>query len=196
METPRIYLKNMAKALWGLMKKAVPNLQKSASKDSTKLHAGYYQTLDEMPLWNWIKVTDGDHRYVRKSIAVGSPKLDQLFFDQIYDEYIRDFGLSELHKKMLQAIRKRTLLELDYVITRNQFLVTEIEIQIARLEGMMKNNGSGMTIEQTVIHISKWMNTWINIKTISVRDYFNLMNEMKRTNQTTKQTGKTRKNNG
>ena len=149
-----------------------------------------------MPLWNWIKVTDGDHRYVRKEIAVGSPNLDHMHFDRIYDEYIRDFGLSELHKKMLHAIKKRTLLELDYVVSRNPFLITEIEIQIARLEGMMKNNGSGMTIEQTVIHISKWMNTWINIKTISVRDYFNLMNEMKRTNQTAKQTGKTRKNNG
>ena len=113
----------------------------------------------------------------------GTPEMDDHFFSKIYDEYIADFGLSDMHLKLLKTMKKRALLEIQFVITRERFKLTEIDIEIAKLESMMKNNGSGMTIEQSLIHMSKWMNTWINSKQISVRDYFNLMNEFKRSNK-------------
>jgi len=73
------------------------------------------------------------------------------------------------------------MLECEYIITKNTFKLTEIDIEIAKLEAILANNGSGMSIEQSLIHISKWMQSWINAKQISVREYFNLMNEFKRT---------------
>jgi hypothetical protein len=138
--------------------------------------------MDELPLFNWIKINDGEPKFMRKNIDDGTPEMDDHFFSKIYDEYIADFGLSEMHLKLLKTMKKRALLEIEFMITRERFKLTEIDMEIAKLDSMMKNNGSGMTIEQSLIHMSKWMNTWINTKQISVREYFNLMNEFKRSN--------------
>ena len=61
-------------------------------------------------------------------------------------------------------------------------------MQITKLEGMMSNAGSGITIEQTLIHLSKWMGQWIDIKKIKAKEYFNLVREYERFN--TKNNGK------
>jgi hypothetical protein len=144
--------------------------------------------MDELPLFNWIKINDGDMTFIRKNQLKGTAQMDEFWFTKIYDEYIREFGLSDLHKKMLLAMKKRAMLECDFVITGDQFKITEIEMAIAKMESMLRNNGSGMSIEQTLIHMSKWMGAWLNSKTISVRDYFNLMNEFKRSNKPQKTT--------
>jgi len=80
-------------------------------------------------------------------------------------------------------MKKKALLEVDYILTRERFKLTEIEMQIANLDAMMMNGGNGMTIEQSLIHLSKWMGSWINAKEISTKEYFNLMNEYGKENK-------------
>jgi hypothetical protein len=80
-------------------------------------------------------------------------------------------------------MKKKALLEVDYILTRERFKLTEIEMQIANLDAMMMNGGNGMTIEQSLIHLSKWMGSWINAKDISTKEYFNLMNEYGKENK-------------
>lgn len=152
----------------------------------------YYLTIDELPLWNWIKIMDGETTFIRKQIGDGNEIADAIVFDELFDQYVHDFGLSKLHKKMLEAQRKRALLELDFVLTKNRFKLTEIDMQIAKIESMLKNAGSGMTIEQSLIHISKWMNSWINAKSISTREFFVLSNEFERINKVESNASKTR----
>jgi hypothetical protein len=84
---------------------------------------------------------------------------------------------------MLDAMRKKALIELDYVITGDRFKLTEAEIQTAKLQSMMANGGNGMTIEQTLIYISKWIGQWINTKQITAREYFNLLKEYGKANK-------------
>ena len=72
---------------------------------------------------------------------------------------------------------KKALLELGFVETWDQFKLTEIKIEVERLKNMMKNNGDGMTIEQSLIHLSKWLGYHLNTKKITVLEYFNLMAE-------------------
>jgi hypothetical protein len=40
-----------------------------------------------------------------------------------------------------------------------------------------------MTIEQTLIYISKWIGQWINPKQITAREYFNLLKEYGKANK-------------
>lgn len=124
----------------------------------------YYNNIEELPLFNWIKCTNGQMKYVRKDFTNGNQLLDELHFEKIFDSYIKEFGLSEMYIKLLKTMHKKTLLELDFVLTRNRFKLTEVEMQIARLENMVNNNKNGMTIEQTLVHLSKWMNHWIDAK--------------------------------
>lgn len=149
-------------------------------------------TIDELPLWNWIKIMDGETHFIRKNIHDGNEIADAVIYEEIFDQYIREFGLSKIHRKLLDAEKKRAMLELDFVLTKNRFKLTEIDMQIAKIERMLKNAGSGITIEQSLIHISKWMNTWINAKSISTREFFILSKEMERINQMESKSSKTR----
>ena len=121
-------------------------------------------------------------RFVRRDIKSGTDEMDLEHWLKIYDEYINEFGLNKMYLKLLKAMQKRALLECDFIITRNRFKLTEIEMEVSRIEQMLANAGSGMTIEQTLIHLSKWMGTWINTKTITTREYFNLIKEYGKAN--------------
>jgi hypothetical protein len=120
--------------------------------------------------------------YVRKG-KKGNEENDIEAWQRIYDSYILEYGLSEVYKKLLNAMKKKALLEVDFIITRERFKLTEIEMQIANLDAMMVNKGSGVTIEQSLIHLSKWLGSWINVKTITTREYFNLMEEYGKENK-------------
>ena len=120
--------------------------------------------------------------YVRKG-KEGNEESDIEAWQKIYDSYILEYGLSDMYKKLLNAMKKKALLEVDFIITRERFKLTEIEMQIANLDAMMMNKGSGITIEQSLIHLSKWMGSWINVKTITTREYFNLMEEYGKENK-------------
>jgi len=133
-------------------------------------------------LFNWIKCTSNDLTYVRKD-KKGTEKEDIKAWERIYDSYISEYGLNEVYKKLLNAMKKKALLEVDYILTRERFKLTEIEMQIANLDAMMMNGGNGMTIEQSLIHLSKWMGSWINAKDISTKEYFNLMSEYGKENK-------------
>ena len=140
----------------------------------------YYNNIEDLPLWNWMKCTNGEIKYIRKDFKHGNSILDELHFEMIFDSYIKEFGLSETYIKLLKTMHKKTLLELDFVLTRNRFKLTEVEVQIARLENMVNNNKNGMTIEQTLVHLSKWMNHWIDAKKVTTREYFDMMKEFER----------------
>jgi hypothetical protein len=135
---------------------------------------------------------DGEIHFIRKNVDDGNEIADQTIFDEIFDQYINEFGLSKMHRKLLDAEKKRAMLELDYILTKNRFKLTEIDMQIQKIQNMLKNAGSGISIEQSLIHISKWMNTWINVKSISTREFFVLSKEMERINKMDSSQSKTR----
>ncbi len=156
------------------MRKSKPNI--------TKQRYDYYEGIEELPLFNWIKCTSNDLKFVRKD-KKGTEQEDIEAWERIYDSYIAEYGLNEVYKKLLNAMKKKALLEVDFILTRERFKLTEIEMQIANLDAMMMNGGNGMTIEQSLIHLSKWMGSWINAKEISTKEYFNLMSEYGKENK-------------
>jgi len=135
-----------------------------------------------MPLFNWIQCNNGKLEFTRKN-DTGTPEMDVITWENIYNDYLKKFGLSETYKRMLNAMKKKAVLELDFVITGDRFKLTEIEIEETRLKGMLENGGKGMTIEESLIYISKWLGTWLNTKQITVREYFNLLEQYGKANK-------------
>lgn len=135
-----------------------------------------------MPLYNWIKCNEGKIEFTRISDE-GNPEMDVITWEIIYNDYLKEFGLTETYKRMLNAMRKKAILELDFVLTGDRFKLTEIEIEETRLNAMLQNAGNGMTIEESLIYISKWLGTWLNVKNITVREYFNLLEQYGKANK-------------
>ena len=143
----------------------------------------YYNGIDDIPLDNWIRINGGDLTYCRKDLEVGNTVDDHKAFILIMDKYIKEFGLMKLQKRMLQVMKAKAMHELDYILTKDRFKLTLAEMELAKLNAMMSNVGEGTTIDEVLIHLSKWMGTWINKKMITAREYFNLLKEFQRSNK-------------
>jgi hypothetical protein len=123
---------------------------------------------------------DGNIEYCRVNINNGNTQSDAIAWGLIYDDYLKRYGLNKMYKKLLNQIKQKALLECEYVITGDRFKLTQIEIENSKLETMLKNAGQGIDIRESLIYISKWMGQWINPKTITALDFFNLQKQYER----------------
>ena len=89
---------------------------------------------------------------------------------------------------------KKAEAELDFCLTGDRFKLTQAEIEQTALENMLKNAGNGSTIEQTLIHLSKWIGHWLKAVDISTKEYFTLLQELDRYNKAIKTTGNGKEN--
>jgi hypothetical protein len=165
------------------MKKIWNYLKKSYSKNTLKQLKCYHDSIEEIPLYNWLKCTQGEIKYVRLNLAKGSDLNDVEAWQVLFDDYINKQGLNPTYLKILKAMKKKALLECDFVIENDRFTLTLLEVEIEKLTMLMNNNGVGMTIEQSLIHLSKWLGSWINTKNITASEYFDLVKEFERSNK-------------
>jgi len=129
-----------------------------------------------------MKCVDGDLTFCRIT-SKGSPEMDLKAWEVLYDEHIKLNGLGKLKKKLLNVMIKKAHAELDFVITGDRFKLTEIEIEESKLQALLDNSGTGMTINQTLIHLSKWIGHWLNDKQLMTQEYFDLIKEFEKYNK-------------
>jgi hypothetical protein len=84
---------------------------------------------------------------------------------------------------MLEQMRRVAMLELEYVITNDRFQLTKLEMENQRLQSMMNSGGTGVSLEQGLVYLSKWLGYAIVTKNISVKSYFDMLKEYERYNK-------------
>lgn len=124
---------------------------------------------------------DGQLKYTRIDVSIESNG-DESAWNQIHDEYLKENGLDEQYRKLLLLLKTKAELELDYVLKKDKFLLTLLEIEEENLKIELSNKGEGVSIEQCLIHLGKFVGYYIRAKEISVKEYFVLLNEYKRSN--------------
>ncbi len=142
----------------------------------------HYKSLNDLPLSNWIECLEGNLQYTRCG-AIGDDLSDFEAWCNIYDQYIAKYGLNKQYKELLEVLKKKALIQCDYVITRDKFSLTLLEIEEQNLKMMLNNRGTGMTIEQTLVHLSKFVGYWLRAKDITTGEYFTLLDEFNKTNK-------------
>lgn len=162
------------------------NILKKLRKDISIQPEKFWESLDEMPLFNWRKCIDGSLIYVRRETLLNTVQneSDEAQWTKLFDEYIKKYGLGKLYKKWIDISVKKSLAECEFVKTRDRFALTKIELEEAKLKSLIENKGEGVGIEKTLIYLSKWVGYRINEKEISVSEYFNLMEEYGKANKT------------
>jgi len=152
-------------------------------RSTSHLLGGHWKSVKDIPLESWIKCLDGQFNYVNKRVCSTYGKKDIERWLRIYNNYILERGLTEIHLKHLNLMKKKALLQIDFILTHERFKLTLIEIEEARLKSMLANSGNGMSIEQALVHIGKWMGERIRIKEITAFEYFVLLDEFSRANK-------------
>ena len=80
-------------------------------------------------------------------------------------------------------MKRKAILECDFVITKDKFKLTEIGVEEAKIKSMLDNKGEGTSIEKSLIYLSKWLGYRINIKEVTTLEYFNLLEEYGKANK-------------
>ena len=128
-----------------------------------------------------MRCLEGEIKFTRIN-GVGTLARDEQAFCKIHDEYLNRYGLNKQYKELLQVMKKKAEIQLKYITTKDKFSLTLLEIEEENLKMILANNGQGISIEQTLIHLSKFVGYWIRAKEITAGEYFTLLDEYKRVN--------------
>lgn len=136
-----------------------------------------YSTIDEMPIYNWVQIqTTGDLKYLYKSCKgkVNNDLFD--FWEALQDEYINRFGLDESYRKQLKLMIKVSKLNCQFVLTKDRFLLNEINMVEHEIE--MSNKIEGLSFYDIKDHAEKHKGFRIDPKVVTVTEWYTTLKNM------------------
>jgi hypothetical protein len=135
----------------------------------------HYQSIEEIPLFNWQKCLEGDVKYVNLETKEDSG--NQEAFTKLYDEFLQKRGVNKEYKKYLDILKKKAMLQCEFLITKDNFKLTQIEIEDAKIVSLQKTSEEGLSIDKTLIYLGKWLGYRLDWKIISVSEFYSILEE-------------------
>lgn len=143
----------------------------------------HYKSISELPLFNWVKINAGELNYLHKNIEEFSSEEElQNAYEILFDDYLTKRGLSKSYKKLLDLMKKKTLLECEYIITGERFKLTEIELVEQMLRREIGKDTIDISIEKSLVFLSKWIGYRLDWKVITLSEYYIIMEEYGKAN--------------
>jgi hypothetical protein len=150
----------------------------------------YYNTINECFVFNWRQCLAGDYTFTRKDLNVGTEEMDALAWINIYDDYIKQVGLGKNYEFVLEMRRDLAILQCDFIITNNRFLLNNINTLTDDINEALKNaEKSGEDMTTTLLRLSKWAGFKLDERTTTVLELHKMIDLVKQ--QAAKQTNNT-----
>ena len=142
---------------------------------------GYYTNIDELPLYNWIKINKGELVYCRKNTSLGNKKQDINHHEMIKETNYQEFGVGKDYLALLELYFQLADCNLDFVISGDNFLKNRIEMLKIEIEDLIKkgNKGNG-DIDETIIGVSKWVGYRVDPKITTVKEFNKMISLFKK----------------
>ena len=143
-----------------------------------------YNDIADFPIYNWFKCIDTkDYIYCmieRKECDKAQLNECELAFSDMYSQYLDTFGVSDELQAILRIQNQITIHKIDYVLTGDATHETFIdikEIELAKLMEVKEVKGNSAKVA-----IEKMLGFAINERTVSVKSYYEYINELKKEN--------------
>lgn len=133
------------------------------------LRAKYYNNIDTMPIYNYLKVVE-DSNYSYLIVKNGLFGDITKAFENIQRQLVDRFGISESYAELLELQREICELKCEVAITGNRFQNTFIRIKEAEIERL--NQIKGSTSQEIKIYLEKWLKFPLNLHKLSVAEWF------------------------
>jgi hypothetical protein len=142
----------------------------------------YYKHIDELPLYNWIKINDGDLKYCRKDISKGTKKEDLEQYEIITDSNYEAFGLDKSHARLLDLYYQLSMERLEWISTGNNFIKNKIKRLEYEIDDLFKrmDEGGESNIGETIILMGKWVGYRIDDKITTVKEFRSMISLFKK----------------
>lgn len=147
------------------------------------MSGNYYKSIEEIPLYNWVKINAGDLNFIKKNDDFKSTEQElSEAWDVLFDDFLIKRGLSKTYKKLLELMKKKTLLECEYIITGELFKLTEIEIVEQTLRSEYDKDKVDISVEKSLVFLSKWIGYRLDWKVVTLSEYYLIMEEYGKAN--------------
>ena len=128
-----------------------------------------------MPLYNWQECEKGNIKFVNKDHV--SRQNDIEIWSILYNQYLERFGLGDDLSEIIRLKKKLIALRCSYIINGNKKILNQIaidEANLLKLEGLSVN---GLTMDETLVYLSKWLGYRLDKKVITIVEYKTLVDE-------------------
>lgn len=130
-----------------------------------------------MYIWEKIHETNELKHLFIKSIEIDN-KLLTKEWEGIYNQYLKEFGISEKYQSLLESKRKIAIKQAKYILTKDRILLTEINLEKEALKTLDSGEIKTVSFRQNCINIEKSQGVKINPLKITVLDYFTYLKHL------------------
>lgn len=142
----------------------------------------YFLTIDKLTMDRWLKCQEGDLTALRVDPGIGSEEQDFVAWELVNQNYIETFGVSRKHVRYLQLQKELLIVRLEMLITGDKFLLNRIDDIEREMTSVFVSEQPNQNITTTFIHLSKFMGYRITAETISVLEFFTMVEEYGKNN--------------
>lgn len=132
------------------------------------------------PLDRWEKCQGGDLRFINEDAKPTEHDAER--WVMMYNKYLKKFGIDDQLEKYLQVKEHLIRLRCAYIENPDDMLLNQIEIEQINLKALDPSKFEGMTIDQCLVHLSKWLGYHVKKSAISIIEFRNLLDEYGRAN--------------
>jgi len=144
----------------------------------------YYTSLEDLPIWNWWKYKkSGDVSYFK--IDASKPCAFDLksLVVKFEQEYLDIFGAPDQATMLLDLLKKKIKHQADY-ISGKKYVINYIKKIDFQLEMMNKSEGgSGQSLEQITVILTKFMGVKVNPKETTVIEFQEMLKLLEQNNK-------------
>ena len=143
----------------------------------------YYLSIDEMPLNNWMECHKGNIHYIKKYGKRDNDN-DLKYWTRLIDQHIDRFGIQDEYKDLMDTQVELAKAQMDYVADENRKALNTIKRLEFKLNKMMVSNGKNIDVDDVLIYLSKFLGYKIDRFTLTVTEYFKMINIYTKANAT------------
>lgn len=147
-----------------------------------------YKSINELPVKNWVELNKGDLSYLFINRTFGKVmlyirgkkylnKLNQVW-ETIYDEFIKEVGLTKEFKQTLELMKKVTLLKCENALNPKSITATRLAEAEESLESMTKEEKGNF--ELFLASVEKYMGIRVDLAKIAVARFYSYVKLMER----------------
>jgi hypothetical protein len=130
----------------------------------------------------WLKCQEGDLTALRVDPGIGTEEQDFVAWELVNQNYVETFGVSRKHVRYLQLQKELLLVRMEYLISEDKFLLNRIDDIEREMSTVFVSDQPNANITTTFIHLSKFMGYRITAETISVLEFFTMVEEYGKNN--------------
>lgn len=140
----------------------------------------YYNHIDELPIYNWLKISEGLINYSRKDLENGSEEDDLIYSEKLKDNYFEEFGFSNELTRLIEIQKDLAEARLDWIITEDNFIKNKIAMLEVEIEDLINSKDGDSDIDESIITLSKWLTYRIDVKVVTVKEFYTMVKLFKK----------------